>query len=143
MVIYEPCEFPLLLLLACALGVCVYLCVLAGVCVYIYIAFWLTNTCILVGLAGLGCCARILGCVTIFPLLFFYVFCLFLLECQLQTFKVSWRRQLRRAKQGQEAGARGPGDKTNDKVCKCMCMFPLCKCVSVWCLCGLSCLFVA
>lgn len=77
------------------------------------------------------------------------MFCLFLLECQLQTFKVSWQRQLCRAKQNQEAaadaGAVGEGEKTNDKVCKCMCMFPLCKrvCVCVWCLCGLSCLIVA
>lgn len=63
------------------------------------------------------------------------MFCLFLLECQLQTFKVSWQRQLCRAKQNQEAaadaGAVGAGEKTNDKVCKCMCMFPLCKCVCV------------
>lgn len=117
----SPVNFHYFCYSAAALSLCV------CVCVSMCLPFWLTNTCKLVGLAWL-LRAHFRLCDNASKLFFFYMFCLFLLECQLQTFKVSWQRQL-----GQDAGVTLAGSKQMIKYASaCACFHVMLVCV----LCG-------
>lgn len=90
----------------------------------------------LVGLAWVGCCARILGCVTIFPLLFFMCFVYFCLNVNCRHLKFHGRgscAELSRTKKRARMRAPwGRGSKQMIKyasACACFLCANVCVCV--------------